>query len=232
MACATDVMTDRKPNRLTSRPATPSAAEYGPGLHKLGLSIGRDAWLIVPQSHRSGAALPLAVMLHGAGGNAQRSGASLQSFADEGKIAVLIPESRDVTWDAIRAGFGADVEFVDTALGHVFDRFTIDRSHLAIGGFSDGATYALSLGIPNGDLFTHVIAYSPGFLAATTQAGRPRIFVSHGTRDQILPIENCSRRLVPALREAGYRVHYKEFDGGHTVPGEIAQEALDWFLKS
>ena len=224
-------MNDRKVNRLTSRPSTPATAGEGPGFHKLGLSTGRDAWLVIPQSYKAGATIPLAVMLHGAGGNAQRSGASLRSFADEGNLAVLIPESRDVTWDVIRSGFGDDVRFIDTALRHVFDRYEIDKSHLAIGGFSDGASYALSLGIPNGDLFTHVIAYSPGFIVSSTQAGRPRIFISHGTNDQILPIERCSRRLAPLLREAGYRVQYREFEGGHTVPAEIAQEALDWFLK-
>jgi phospholipase/carboxylesterase len=43
-----------------------------------------------------------------------------------------------------------------------------------------------------------------------------------------LPIDRCSRRLVPALRQAGYRVHYHEFDGGHEVPPPVVEEALGW----
>jgi predicted esterase len=36
--------------------------------------------------------------------------------------------------------------------------------------------------------------------------------------------------IVPELRNAGYDVTYREFDGGHEVPAEISEEALDWFL--
>ncbi len=36
-------------------------------------------------------------------------------------------------------------------------------------GFSDGASYALSLGVPNGDLFTHIVAFSPGFMRLPDQ---------------------------------------------------------------
>jgi predicted esterase len=75
------------------------------------------------------------------------------------------------------------------------------------------------------------MAFSPGFIPpGSTQTGTPRVFVSHGTRDAILPIETCSRRLVPELKQAGYKVTYREFDGPHGVPPEIATEAMKWFL--
>ena len=225
-------MTEPNGSRLTARPSAPTTGGAAPGLHKLGLTETRDAWMILPRSHQNGAPVPLAVMLHGAGGNGQRSAASLRSFAEDGNLAVLLPESRDVTWEVGRTGFGPDVAFIDAALRHVFERYTIDQSRVAIGGFSDGASYAISVGIPNGDLFTHVIAYSPGFVVDTVQAGRPRIFISHGTGDPVLPIDRCSRRIVPALRRAGYDVQYKEFSGGHTVPPEVAKEALHWFIES
>ena len=102
---------------------------------------------------------------------------------------------------------------------------------LAIGGFSDGATYALSLGLDNGSLFTHVMAFSPGFIAARRPSGKPRIFISHGRSDNILPIDATSRRIVPALEEAGYPVTYKEFDGPHAVPETIARDAFTWFTR-
>jgi predicted esterase len=59
--------------------------------------------------------------------------------------------------------------------------------------------------------------------------GSPRVFVSHGTRDGWLPIERCSRRIVPRLRRAGYDVRYREFEGGHVEPSEIGREAAEWF---
>jgi phospholipase/carboxylesterase len=54
------------------------------------------------------------------------------------------------------------------------------------------------------------------------------VYVSHGRDDAVLPIDRCSRRIVPALRAAGYDVTFAEFDGGHGVPAEIAHGALDW----
>ena len=111
----------------------------------------------------------------------------------------------------------------------MFDRSTLDTRRLAITGFSDGASYALSLVITNGDLFTRIIAFSPGFLAPAGQTGSPRIFVPHGTRDGWLPIDSCSRRIVPKLERAGYEVRYREFEGGRVVPPSIAHEAARWF---
>ena len=111
-------------------------------------------------------------------------------------------------------------------------RAEVDPKRLAVGGFSDGASYALSLGLTNGDLFTHVLAFSPGFMAPGDSHGKPRLFLSHGTDDRVLPIDQCSRRVVPQVRRAGYDVTYREFDGPHTVPEEVAREAVDWFNPS
>ncbi|HMJ54035.1 MAG TPA: alpha/beta hydrolase-fold protein [Polyangiaceae bacterium] len=115
--------------------------------------------------------------------------------------------------------FGPDVKFVDNALTHLFARYAIDERHMAISGFSDGASYALTLGLSNGDLFTHILAFSPGFTNPPATCGRPDIYISHGAQDNVLPIGRCSRRIVPALKNAGYPVRYHEFDGPHAVPG-------------
>ncbi|CAA9490767.1 MAG: Phospholipase/carboxylesterase [uncultured Rubrobacteraceae bacterium] len=122
------------------------------------------------------------------------------------------------------------MEFVNRALEQTFGRLAVDPERLAVGGFSDGASYALSLGIDNGDLFSHVLAFSPGFMAPAERRGRPPVFVSHGTADQVLPIDRTSRRIVPQLERQGYQVTYREFDGPHTVPKPVAREALEWFI--
>ena len=89
---------------------------------------------------------------------------------------------------------------------------------------------AITLGIVNGDLFTHVLAFSPGFLIPLRRVGAARYFLSHGTRDDILPIDH-TRAIVRELRRAHLDVRLREFDAGHTVPPDVAQEAFAWFVK-
>ena len=54
--------------------------------------------------------------------------------------------------------------------------------------------------------------------------------MSHGRSDPILPYEVCSGTILPALREAGYTVELDLFDGGHTVPPEVADTGVGWWL--
>jgi phospholipase/carboxylesterase len=201
-----------------------------PGLHRLGLDGRRDALLYVPASVVQGAA-PLVVMLHGAGGSGNNAFGMMRPLADIHGVLLLAPDSRGRTWDIILGALGPDVDFLDRALAATFERCRVDAERIAIGGFSDGASYALSLGVANGELFTHVLAFSPGFIAPPGQQGTPRIYVSHGTDDAVLPIDHCSRRVVPRLQAAGYDIVYHEFPGPHTVPEQIAHAAMAWFLE-
>lgn len=218
--------------RLSARPVSlqPDApASALTGLQRLDLPGKGESFLYVPAGYSADQPAPLVLSLHGAGGSAHQGLAQLQGLANEMGFLLLAPSSHQRTWDVIRGGFGRDVLPIDGALEQTFSRYSIDPTHVAIGGFSDGASYALSLGITNGTLFSHVIAFSPGFMVPTGQEGAPRFFISHGTEDQVLPIDRCSRRIVPQLQRAGYEVRYLEFAGGHTVPRDVAREAVDWF---
>jgi phospholipase/carboxylesterase len=222
---------DRVAARLQARPQPSTTLEAErPGLRLLGLDGARDALLYVPTGYRASTPAPLVLSLHGAGGDAQGGLYPLQPLADDGGFLVLSVPSRGRTWDAVLGDFGPDVAFVDQALDWTFDRYAVDPESVAVAGFSDGASYALSLGLANGDLFGQVMAFSPGFIAPAPRRGHSRLFVSHGTADMVLPIDRCSRRIVPRLERADYDVTYQEFDGPHTVPPEIAQMATDWFL--
>jgi phospholipase/carboxylesterase len=143
----------------------------------------------------------------------------------------VAPDSTGSTWDIAYGGFGADVKYIDRVLKDVFPKVAVDPARIAIAGFSDGASYALSLGLTNGDLFTRVAAFSPGFFLPGGLVGKPPVYISHGTGDTILPINSTSRRLVPQLTRAGYAVKYHEFDGPHTVPPGIAQEGIEWIAS-
>jgi phospholipase/carboxylesterase len=216
--------------RLRARPAEAT----GPakvGLRPLGLSAARDGYRYVPSGYRAERPAPLVILLHGAGEDARDGLAQLREQADRAGLILLSLASRGPTWDFVMGGYGPDVAAIDEALLDTFSRYAVDPARVSIGGYSDGASYALTLGIANGDLFTHVLAFSPGFMAPAGRVGSPLIFVSHGTRDRWLPIERCSRRIVPQLERAGYEVTYREFDGPHVVPPGIGREAADWLTR-
>jgi phospholipase/carboxylesterase len=219
----------REELRLQARPGRTFAKAAPVGL----LALESDGYLYVPAGYRMEHPIPLVLLLHGAGEDARDGLAQLREQADEAGLILLALSSCGPTWDLIlgRGQYGPDIAAIDRALEHAFSRCAVDPARVAIGGYSDGASYALSLGIANGDLFTHVLAFSPGFLAPASQVGSPRIFVSHGTQDRWLPIDSCSRKIVPQLELAGYEVRYHEFEGGHVVPPVIAQEAASWLAS-
>ncbi|HCF30490.1 MAG TPA: phospholipase [Cyanobacteria bacterium UBA11049] len=215
--------------RILARPTQPKEAAPLGLQQPLGLGVKRDGFLYVPASYQVNQPAPLVLMLHGAGGNAHQALALFQHLADAFGLILLAPDSRDQTWDIILGGYGSDIAFIDSALEQTFNRYAIDSTRIAIEGFSDGASYALGVGITNGDLFTHAIAFSPGFMAPVAQRGEPRLFISHGKWDNVLPIDRCSRKIVPQVQQAGYDVVYQEFNGSHVVPDPIARAAVTWF---
>jgi phospholipase/carboxylesterase len=213
--------------RLTAQVTAPTSS-LSPGVHALGLASPRDGRLFLPSTYVHGTPITLIVMLHGAGGTGAGIGAAFDQMAEAAGVAVLSPDSRYRTWDAVLDDFGPDVRFVDQALTATFARVSVDPARLTIAGFSDGASYALALGVTNGNLFRRIVAFSPGFLYARSTQGKPPVYLAHGTADPILPIESTSRVIRPALESAGYPVDYHEFDGGHVVKQSLAEAALAW----
>ena len=209
-------------------PAELLATAPEPGTRPLGLVPTGDPLLHVPPDLAAGERLPLVVTLHGAGGDAEGGLALLRGLADEHGLVLLAPASRGGTRDAVGGSYGPDVELIDRSLREVFTQLPIDPGRISVAGFSDGASYALGLGLANGDLFSSILAFSPGFVPRAGRSGTPAVFVSHGTDDEVLPIERTSRDIVPALEDDGYDVTYREFDGPHTLPPEVAREAVEW----
>lgn len=213
--------------RLAGRPSPEVPAKPLPaGVHELDVARGAEVLLAVPPGPPG--ARPLVVFFHGAGGTARSGLALVGQLARDRGILVLAPSSAASTWDLLAGGLGPDVAVLDAALEAVSAGSAVSRT--AVAGFSDGASYALSLGLANGDLFEAVLAFSPGFVAPPGQEGHPRIWISHGTADRVLPVERCGRKVASQLTAAGYDTTYEEFPGGHVVTSELVTAALDWWL--
>lgn len=222
--------------RLQTRPTSPTVA-IEPGEHPLGLSTKRyrgmlrDGTLYIPRIARIRTPLPLLVLLHGGGGRKENY-RHVFPLSEEFGVVMLSLDARDNTWDGVDSPFGPDVVFMDSALKYVFERVAIDPRRIALGGVSDGGFYALSVGMANGDLFTHLVAVAAGYFEhPSPPIGSPRMFLGHGTRDPVYSVASTRDRIVPALRDEGYDVTYYEFDGPHDLPIPVARVALNWFLR-
>ncbi len=216
------ISVDATRGRLSLPAAAPSPSAPPAGRSEIHVD-GRFAGLrYVPAT----GAERLVILLHGAGGTAEAGLRLLLPYADDRHLMLYAPQASGRTWDVITTGFGPDVHRLQQALDQMHGAHPAAAHRPVIGGFSDGASYALSLGLTNGDVFDAVLAFSPGFAAPADQADHPSFFVSHGRADTVLPIDRCGRRIVRALRALGYAVDYHEFDGGHVVPAEVTAEAV------
>jgi predicted esterase len=183
---------------------------------------------VTPGGGRRGKALVL--VLHGAGGGSRDGLYAFRGGWDERGLVLVAPAAAGGTWSAL-LGSDVDLPHVNRSLARAFARCHVEPARIGIGGFSDGATYALTLGLTNGDLFRAVAALSPGGVRAARRVGRPRFFIAHGTLDDVLPISRTSDAIVRELRPQGYDVTYRTFRGGHKVPVEISRAAVRWLLR-
>lgn len=200
------------------------------GETRLNLSSNfRDGSLYVPKKYEPGLPMPLMLMLHGYSGAAQSVRFAFP-LAEEFGVIVIAPESRDLTWGQSIPGFDDDVRYLGQAYRHVTGILDVDPARVCLGGVSDGAGYALAMGLAYGDVFNHLMIFSAGLLIPFRKQGKPKIFLAHGTRDEQMPIDRTARLFVPKLKDDGYDVTYREYDGGHGAPAAVVREGFEWFV--
>jgi predicted esterase len=222
-------MTGPPAPQLKARPS-PTAPALAPGE----TSLVNGAVAYRPASAPAG---PLArlVLRHGAGGYPPGFLQKMEPVADRLGLILVAPHSSDRTWDLIEnmqmgdePWHGPDARRMDQSLADLFGRAAVDPSHVVLLGFSDGASYALSLGLSNPKLFTSVVALSPGMMAPQSRVDRQqRIFIAHGRSDTVLPFAG-TKDIADGLVRAGDNVRFRSFDGGHQIDPASLTEALEW----
>lgn len=228
--------------RLTARYKTPTST-ITPGLQVQRITPeGRPFGVFVPNNYDPSQKWPVAVLLHGLGGSGEGMAVEYSEAANAAGLIIVAPNSYFLTWDLLyssqqtgSAQFGPDRAFIDNMLKWTFDHLAVDSARVSLAGFDDGAIYALWLGLKNGDLFTRVAAFSPCSNVPTTRAGMPLVFISHSINDQVAPIDDCSRDMVPRLQGFGYTVEYVEYPttggNGHFLTPAIVDQAVQFLIR-
>lgn len=211
--------------RLTARPSTNVAKELEAGMHRPRVN-GTDLVAYVPASALEREQIPVMLFLHGALKTVETFVNAHVPLADAAGVVVLAPYAVQNTWDAIYSTFGADVRGIDNTLAWLFERLPVAPDRVGLSGFSDGATYTLGLGRANGDLFSRLVGYSPGFLIDVNAVGKPPIAISHGTEDAVLSYAYARDVIVPNLELAGYSVDFRSFEGQHAVLLSLVTDSL------
>jgi phospholipase/carboxylesterase len=131
-------------------------------------------------------------------------------------------------------GLAASNQRIRRLLAELAARDGDPRERQMLAGFSQGAMIAADIAFMTGEPIDALVLLSPTIVNEPAwRAGMPRrrglrVFISHGRRDTILPFD-ASVRLQQAMRDAGLRVTWFPFDGGHDMPAEVVA-ALNTFL--
>ena len=195
---------------------------------------------------------PVLILLHGYGSNEE----DLFSFATELPqeyyvISVRAPydlQPYGHAWYAIH--FDADenkfsdneqakesVALIASFIDEIVKQYPIDTKNVTLIGFSQGAilSYATALTYP--EKIAKVVALSGYFnqdilpeVIDTKAISHLKFFVSHGTVDQVIPVE-WARKAKPALENLELEVAYHEYPIGHGVAPQNFFDFKNWLLR-
>jgi len=205
--------------------------------------------LRLPASYDAARAYPLVVGLHGNGSNADELMRSMPTDAFEGMICAA-PDGAYSRIDLASqrgAHFSWYLPDADRALRPLLDAVTSEQvlrvvedasqrhrvSRVILLGFSQGVSVAYLTAMNRPDRIAGVVACAGSFPRTSVTpeqlkaAGHIRVMIAHGTRDAQVLVE-ASERARNLLREAGYKVQFETFDGGHSLPPDMARNIGAW----
>jgi phospholipase/carboxylesterase len=195
------------------------------------------AVLLTPSEIDPAKRYPLITVLHGAGRQDEMLVKACRDEPEKRDALFLVPRSKLPTWDLIASPERPDLDFLEYAYDLIYRRYPVDAGRQALLGYSDGASYALSVGLSNPHLFRAVMGWAAGFIALDPTFNldadrKPLVLLEYGTHDQLFPFERVAIPMRENLRKAGYTVEFRVDQGGKHWPSpDFLPEALDWFFS-
>lgn len=192
---------------------------------------------------------PLLLLLHGYGSNEE----DLFSFAGELPEEYYVVSARapfdlsygSYAWYAIN--FDADEnKFSDIGqarasrdiiagfIDELVANYAIDAENVTLIGFSQGCILSYAVAVSYPEKVRRVVAMSgywnPEIAVddyLENDCTKLRIFASHGTVDQVIPVE-WARQSIPALQLLGIKIVFKEYMVGHGVAPQNFFDFKHW----
>lgn len=195
---------------------------------------------------------PLLLLLHGYGSNEE----DLFSFASELPETYYIISARaphdlqygSYAWYAIN--FDVDQnkfsdheqakvsrDLIVTFIEELIHNYPIDAKDITLIGFSQGSILSYAVALSNPEKIKKVVALS-GYVSEpilaenykTNNFSNLSIFASHGTVDQVIPLE-WAQKTKPFLDSLGIQSVYKEYPVGHGVAPQNFYDFKNWLLE-
>jgi phospholipase/carboxylesterase len=209
--------------------------------------------LQVPTGRADDAALPLVVILHGRGADANDL-ADIAPYVDDphdaaGSYRFVFPNAptpfepyRGMTvgftwfdgWPPLAASVAASRRRILTFLDELTARYPVDADRIVLGGFSQGAMMSLDCGFRTPQPLRGIVAMSGALYEADLpplDARRDqRVLILHGTEDEMIPLREA-RRARAVLESHGLEPDYHEFAMGHTVTPESLAAVRDFLRR-
>ena len=193
---------------------------------------------------------PLLVLLHGFGAS-MRDLVGLSPSIDRSGYLYIFPNApiemtigygmMGYAWTTIGPGSSPDEAaraeaMLEALIEEVGQRYGVGEGRMVLGGFSQGGMMTYRYGMPNPELFAGLVVLSGGVngqdeLRDRLPAHRDQpIFISHGTEDGVIPVEEA-RRSLRFLKEEGYTPEYREYSIGHEIGQEVVQDLREWIRR-
>jgi phospholipase/carboxylesterase len=197
---------------------------------------------------------PLIILLHGYGSNEQDLFSFEGELSDDAYIVSAqapypLPGGYAFAWYAIN--FDAEMnKFTDdeqakesrnliaTFIDELIQTYPIDTNNITLIGFSQGAILSYSIAMTYPEKVKNIIALSgyfhptimPNNFKDNPKIKNVNIFSSHGTVDQIIPIE-WARQTPVVFKNLEMEIEYKEYPVGHGVAPQNFYDFNQWLMS-
>lgn len=116
-------------------------------------------------------------------------------------------------------------------------KYKLNKNKIIVAGFSQGGILAEAVGLTAPEKVAGVACFSGRYLSelkpmikSKAQLQNKKIFLAHGTQDQLLPI-NLAEENYKALTELGLKVKFKKDDIGHSISATLLKEFNLWLVE-